>query len=460
MSLLGAMNTAISGLNAQSAAFGNISDNVANSQTVGFKGIDTSFQDYLTVSNASVNQSGSVVATPQYLNNVQGTVATSSDALGLAITGQGFFPVSQPIATVGSTTTFSPTPYYSRTGDFQMDKNGYIVNSSGQYLNGWAVTGTPPVVSRNAVAPIQVSQGVYNPIATSTVTLAANLPATPTAGTATATSPISSQVNVYDSLGTPHTVTLDWTQSMTVAAPITAIPNQWTATVSVPDDKSAGALAGTVRGTATVTFGTNSASAGTIGTIAALTGVGMPAATIPPTPALPGALNSPASISFSSDFGQGPQTVTLDIGTFGGSTGLTQYAGTDYSLRGLSQNGVPPGAFSSISTTAAGDIAVNYDNGQSRTIARVPIVTFESPNTLQRQNGQSFTATLASGNAQTQDAGTNGAGGLVVQSVEQSNVDIAQQFSKLIVAQQAYSANTKLITSADQMLQQTINMKQ
>ena len=120
---------------------------------------------------------------------------------------------------------------------------------------------------------------------------------------------------------------------------------------------------------------------------------------------------------------------------------------------------MPPGSFSSISTNSSGDISVNYDNGQSRPIARVPIVTFASPDALQRQDGQSFTATIASGAALTQDAGTNGAGNLVTGSVEQSNVDIAQEFSKLIVAQRAYSANTKLVTTADELLQQTIDMK-
>lgn len=435
MSLFGAMNTAISGLNAQSAAFSNISDNVANSQTTGFKGVETSFLDYLTVSNASTNESGAVVAQPEYMNNVQGTVAQTSDPLGLAITGQGFFPVSQPAGTSGGQVQFSPTQYYSRTGDFQMNKSGYIVNSAGQYLNGWSVNSVTGVVNRNAVAPIQVSQTVYNPVATSQVTLSANLPATPAAGT-----PVSSQVNVYDGLGTPHTVTLNWTQNAA---------NDWVVSINVPDDTAAAA-----RGTAEVKFGVTSGNPvadGTVGSLGNTTG-SVTAATY--------SANSPAMLTFTDDFGQGPQTINLNLGNFGQSTGLTQYAGTSYSLRGLSQDGVPPGSFSSISTNSAGDIAVNYDNGQSRTIARVPIVTFASPNTLQRQNGQSFTATQASGNPLTQDAGTNGAGGLVTGSIEQSNVDIAQQFSKLIVAQQAYSANTKLVTTADQMLQQTINMKQ
>ncbi len=108
MSLFGAMNTAISGLTAQSSAFSNIGDNVANSQTVGFKRVDTAFEDYLTTSTPLVNQSGAVVARPNYINTVQGTVAQSDQPLNLAISGQGFFAVSQETSSANGVGTFDP----------------------------------------------------------------------------------------------------------------------------------------------------------------------------------------------------------------------------------------------------------------------------------------------------------------------------------------------------------------
>jgi flagellar hook-basal body protein len=194
MSLFGAMNTAISGLNAQSNAFGNISDNVANAETIGYKRVDTNFIDYLTTSNASVNAPGSVVARPDYVNNVQGTVTQSDNPLGLAIAGQGFFAVSQKTGEANSLPTFSPQKYYTRAGDFQMDKNGYLVNSANEALNGWPVDPASGVVNQNTLAPIQVTQTVYNPVATSTVTLAANLPATPAVDTVA--TPLSSDIDV------------------------------------------------------------------------------------------------------------------------------------------------------------------------------------------------------------------------------------------------------------------------
>nr|WP_294550699.1 flagellar hook protein FlgE [uncultured Rhodopila sp.] len=442
MSLFGAINTAISGLGAQSTAFGNISEDVANSQTVGFKRVDTSFVNYLTTSTPTENEPGSVVATPDYVNNVQGTITQTDNPLGMAIAGQGFFAVSKATSDVNNVPTFNPQQYYTRAGDFSMNAAGYLVNSAGLYLNGWSVDPATSAVNQNALAPIQVSQSTYNPVATSSVTLAANLPATPTTGTATAASPLSSDITVYDSLGTAHTVALNWTKNAT---------NDWTVQVSVPDNTTGT----TDLGAADVQFGSTSGNAvadGTIGSVAA-------SATDPGTVTTStyGA-GATSSLSFTADFGTGAQTIQVNLGTYGGTNGVTQYAGTSYSLLGLTQNGIPPGSFSGVTTQANGDVVVNYNNGQSRTIAQIPIVTFNAPNALQSQNGQSFTATTESGTPLAESAGTSGAGNIVTGSVEGSNVDIATEFSNLIVAQQAYSSNAKVVTTANQMLQATLQM--
>lgn len=435
MSLFGAMNTAITGLGAQSAAFGNISDNIANSQTTGYKGVETTFIDYLTESTATQNQPGAVVTRPHYTNSVQGTLSQSSNPLAMAIAGQGFFPVSHLSSQAGSQLTFSNIPYYTRAGDFSLSSTGYLVNGSGEFLNGWSVDATTGTVNRNAINPIQVTQTVDRPVATTQLALSANLPATPATSGA-----VTSQVNIYDSLGTAHTVVLNWTQTAA---------NTWTVAINVPDDINNAAV-----GTAQVTFGPtasgNPVPDGTVGSIGSttgtVTGVGYAAGSV-------------ASMTFTTDFGNGAQTIDLDIGTYGQSSGVTQYAGSTYTLRGLTQNGVPPGSFSGVSTTSSGGIVVNYDNGQSRQIAQVPIIMFNAPDGLQREDGQSFTATQASGTALANDAGSSGAGSIVTGSVEQSNVDIATEFTRLIVAQRAYSANAKMITTADDMLQQTLDLK-
>jgi flagellar hook protein FlgE len=568
MSLFGAINTAVSGLTAQSTSFGNISEDVANSQTTGFKRVDTSFTDYLTTSTATNNVPGAVVAQPVYVNSVQGTVTQTDNPLGMAVAGQGFFAVSQPTGELNGVTTYNPQQFYTRVGDFTMNSTGFLVNSAGQYLNGWNVDPTTGVANQNAVVPIQVNQSTYNPVATQNVTLSANLPATPAAGSGTNASPLSSQITVYDSLGTAHSVVLNWVQNSV---------NNWTVKVEIPDAQSTlgnGTTPNyTFAGQATVLFGNVASGLPAAGTIVSVTPVPAPTATSTTSPSsgtksdtfvsggsdgnggylytetkddgsgsatgltttnwdipagyfnstttsatpsgsdtittpsvnadgtitftdtdgtgaatvvrtitIPpnggGTLAAPvtngvtdpekyvagattqaaAALTLTTNFGSGDQTINLNLGTFGGTTGVTQFAGTTYSLLGLTQDGVPPGSFSGVTAQDNGNVIVNYNNGQTRTIAQIPLTTFNAPDSLQSQNGQSFTATPASGSPLTEAVGTNGAGSLVVGSVEGSNVDIASEFTKLIVSQQAYSSNAKVVTTANTMLQATLQM--
>jgi flagellar hook protein FlgE len=435
MSLFGALNTAVSGLSAQSAAFGNISDNVANSQTTGYKAVNTNFIDYLTTSTATNNEPGAVSALPSYTNSVQGTITQNSDPLAMAISGQGFFAVSESagVSTTGQP-VFSAQTYYTQAGDFQMNDSAYLVNGAGQYLQGWTVNPQTNVANQSQLAPIQITQTQFNPVSTLNVDLSANLPATPAANT-----PVSSQVDVYDALGNAHVLTLNWTQNAN---------NDWTVAISSPS-----ALTPAI-GSAEVQFGTaspNGTNAGTIGAFGVLSGT-VTATTF--------AASQPATLTLTTDFGSGPQTININMGDFGQANGVTQFAGTEYTLRSISQDGVAPGAFTGISINPSGAVVANYNNGQTETVAQVPIITFSAPDALQRQNGQAFTATTNSGNAITQAENTNGAGSLVIGSVESSNVDIATQFSDLIIAQQAYGANAKVVTTADQLLQTTINMIQ
>lgn len=430
MSLFGSMTTAISGLTAQARALGHISDNVANSQTVGFRRTDTNFVSYLTDSSQNLHRPGSVVARPDYTNTSPGPIEQTENPLSLAIAGQGFFSVALPTGTANGQTAFDERQFFTRAGDFQLNRDGYMVNGAGYYLQGWA-TNTAGEPDRTSIQPIRVSELVFNPIATGTIELAANLPASGTAAVAT-------PINVYDSLGALQPMTLTWTP--------TATANTWTLDISAP---GAGGSLGTIQ----VQFGqaaTPAAPDGTIGGFAAATG------TLAGSTAT---LGDPAAVTFSADFGQGPQTMTLNLGAFGAARGVTQYDGDEYELRNIAQDGVPLGAYSSLAVRDNGDVAINYDNGQSRVIARVPITTFNNPDALQRLDGQAFMRTLESGEARTTDPASNGAGRLAISSVERSNVDIASEFSKLIVAQRAYTANTKIVTASDEMLQDTINMR-
>lgn len=433
MSLFGAMNTAISGLTAQSAAFGNIGDDVANSQTIGFKRIDTTFADYLTTSTALHSEPGAVVARPNYINTVQGTVTQTDNPLDLAISGQGFFAVSRP---VGSSTAGAPEfraqNEYTREGDFNLNKDGYLVNASGDFLNGF-VTNAAGALDLTQTQPIQIGQSGYSPVPTASATLSANLPASPDG------SAIATQIPIVDALGRAQTLNLSWT-------PVAGSNNTWTA--SITQGGSATPL-----GSATIAFGAAGDPTAPEGTVSSVVSGGgtVTGSTF--------ALGSAATLGVTANFGAGAQAVTLDLGHFGKADGLTQFNGTAYSLRSLTQDGVAPGSYDGVAMHPNGDVVVNYDNGQSRVVARVPVVTFGNANALQRDDGQAFKATRDSGAPQTVQSGTNGAGSLVASSTESSNVDIAREFTNLIVAQRAYTANTKLVTTADELLQATIDMK-
>lgn len=175
--------------------------------------------------------------------------------------------------------------------------------------------------------------------------------------------------------------------------------------------------------------------------------------------AVAGNAGNPAVISFQVDYGSGPQTVTLDLGSYNGTNGVTQFQGTDMKVTSLLQDGSPQGTFQDLEINSSGEVVANYDNGRRTILARIPFVMFANANALDRMSGNVFTETVESGEARLADIQTDGAGALMISSLESSNVDIAEEFTKLIVAQRAYTANTRVITTTDEMTTNIINTK-
>ena len=449
MSLYSSMNTAISGMTAQSRALGHISDNVANSQTVGFKRTDTNFVSLITESNNDIHRPGTVLARPDFTNQIQGNIEQVENPLALAISGDGFFTTALPVGTgTDDELNFDARNFYTRAGDFNRNDKGYMVNGSGYVLKGWPVT--DGVVDKTRLVPIQIEEDVFTPTPTEELQFVGNL-------NANGTTAQSTSIQVIDSLGNARTVTLTFTPTALTG------DNTWTLSIVAPDaDTYTGAPVGTPTGTLgslTLQFGQD--PAGTAldqadGTLANFT---------TPVGSLTGSTvgtGLPANITFTADFGTGNQTFSLNIGNFGSPGGLTQFAksGTSgLSVSSFTQDGIPLGAFSSVSTGKNGDIRINYDNGQNRVIARAPLTLFADPDKLERLDGQAFLRSNESGEARDVEAGEDGSGLLTTRAVERSNVDIASEFSKLILAQRAYSANTKIVTTADELLQETLNMK-
>lgn len=435
MSLFSALTVAVGGLNAQSQAIGNISDNISNTSTIGFKRIDTRFESLVTESSLESNSPGGVRATPAYQNNIQGNLISSQTSTNLAISGAGFFAVRRASSDATSTTTFTQEDFYTRRGDFNLNKDGYLVNGSGYYLVGYSVNSATLAVDTSQANPIQISALLDNPVATSGVDYAANLPAGAVTGSAFPTSTIL----VYDSLGNTHPMEFTWTKA--------AGTNDWTLDLDVDD--------AAVPLNRQMTFNFNSAApAGTLNTITNAGGSG-PAVTIIP----PVAPDNQALISFTLDFGgAGTQTVTVDFGNYDLATGVTQFADDTISVTSLEQNGIPRGSFQDVAVDEDGFVTLNYDNGRSRTLFQIPIVQFFAPNNLQRQDGGAFSRTVQSGTPRFSAPGTVGAGTIVSSSLEGSNVDIADEFTKMIQSQRIYSANARTITTTNSMLEEVINV--
>ena len=214
------------------------------------------------------------------------------------------------------------------------------------------------------------------------------------------------------------------------------------------------ATGGTTPAHIQMTFGTEPENVGTITSIStAKVGSGTAVTSANQS------VGADANITFTVDYGFGPQQITLNVGQIGKSGGVTQYAGSEINVTQLVQDGASRGQFKEVVYGDNGDVIVNYDNGRSRIIGRIPVVTFNNPNALQREAGGVFIETEDGGRPNFNDPDTNGAGAVIANSVESSNVDIADEFTKLIVTQRTYSANTKIVTTSDEMLQEVLGLK-
>ncbi|CAO3377769.1 flagellar hook-basal body complex protein [Azospirillum argentinense] len=212
--------------------------------------------------------------------------------------------------------------------------------------------------------------------------------------------------------------------------------------------------AGTTPAHVLLNFGTDPGNVGTITSISTAkvgTGTAVTSANQ--------AVGADANVTFTVDYGFGPQQITLNLGKIGKSGGVTQFAGNEINVRELVQDGASRGQYKEVVYGDNGDVIVNYDNGRSRVIGRIPVVTFNNPNALQREAGGVYIETDDGGRPNFNDPDTNGAGAVVANSVESSNVDIADEFTKLIVTQRTYSANTKIVTTSDEMLQEVLGLK-
>jgi flagellar hook protein FlgE len=458
MGIFGALNTAVNGMRAQAFALENISGNIANSQTIAYKREDTSFIDLIPDAPANKQFGGNVIANSRATNTIQGDIQSSATGTFMAINGSGYFVVEKPTGFSGNQPTFSGNDLYSRRGDFTTDQNGYLVNGAGYYLKGIPVDPTTGNLTGSAPTLLQFSNAFLPPEPTTTIQYEANLPSLPLtlnynatvadsellapAATYTAGDPrlpggvvygsnvaqfegdsiSGGAIVAYDATGAAVNINLRWAKTLNAPTETWNLFYETDSTAATAADPTTTPAWRNVGEDYTFTNGQIDSS-------------------VPTTITLPG-VTTVNGVSLG--------TVTIQHG----AAGLSQFADNNgtVEVNVLQQNGFPAGSLESVSVNDKGRVVGTYSNSRTVDLAEVTLATFNGANYLKRLDGGAFAATSESGTA------SYGAAGQVVgSSLEGSNSDIGDEFTKLIVTQQAYSANTRVISTSNEMVQDLLN---
>lgn len=402
----------LSGLNAASKNLEVIGNNVANANTIGFKQSRAEFAD--VYANSLTGGGASQIGIGTKLSTVaqqftQGNISSTSNSLDVAINGGGFFRMSNN----GEIT-------YSRNGQFQMDKDGFIVNASSNRLTGYAADANG-VLSTGAPTEININTADIAPVTTTSVSATVNLDSTNTTLTAAGFNPAdpttyhnSTALSVYDSLGNEHAL-----QSYFVKTGA----GQWN-------------VFNTVDGVSTTTLPAPTS-------VMTFTGTGVAPTSVPATP----------TVTFTPTTGAtGPQSIALDYAN------STQF-GSAFSVTSPTQDGYSSGILAGFNISKNGDIVGRYTNGQSQTLGQVVLADFTNPNGLQQIGNNSWAETADSGPAVVGEPTSGGLGVLQSSAVEDSNSDLTAELVNMITAQRVYQANAQTIKTQDQVLQTLVNLR-
>ncbi|RQT34032.1 flagellar hook protein FlgE [Burkholderia contaminans] len=407
----------LSGLAGASNALDVIGNNIANANTVGFKSSTAQFADMYA--NSVATSTNTQIGIGTTLNAVaqnfgQGTINTTNSSLDVAINGNGFFQMSNN----GVTT-------YSRDGTFQRDKNGFIVDSQGRNLMGYAAN-NGGVINTAQTVPLQAPTTNIAPTATTKISAQFNLNSqdtvptkTPFSATDNTTYNYSTSIQVYDSLGGSQAVNMYFVKSAA---------GTWEA--------YAGVQGGATTDLGTVNFNSSGAIQSTT------TGT-------PPTPT-----TSVGQFQFTvpnTDGSATPQSLTLDL------TGTTQYGGKD-GVNNLAQDGYASGTLTTYTIGTDGKLTGNYSNGQTAVLGQIALANFNNPNGLVNLGGNQYAESSASGVPQISAPGSTNHGTLQGSALENSNVDLTSQLVNLITAQRNYQANAQTIKTQQAVDQTIINL--
>jgi flagellar hook protein FlgE len=417
--------TGLSGLDANSRYLDSIGNNVANSNVAGFKQSSLSFSDIYANSlsgGSSTGQIGlgtNVASVDQQFG--QGSITSTANPLDLAINGNGFFQTSSA-STAGSIS-------YTRNGQFQVDRNGYIVNAEGQFLQGYTLPAGSSGVSTTSglvtatTAPIQLPTTGVSAKATSKSVLEANLNASATIPQVATFDPTNASsynnvtsMNVFDTLGNPHTISLYFAKNA---------PNTWNVYATM--DNSA----------ATVTPKSAAIAFNSSGVL-----------TTPATKAFSLSLDTSSATASTT-----PQSISFDLSK------LSQYGGQPFGVTSNTQDGYTSGRLTGYNVDTDGTVNGTYSNGQKLILGQVVLQTFRNTDGLVPIGNNRWLESQNSGQPTANTPGTGVAGSLQSSALEQSNVDLTKELVNMIVAQRAYQANAQTIKTEDQILSTLVNLR-
>lgn len=431
MSLYGALNIGVAGLNATSAALSATSSNIANVNTVGYKNQSANFETFLNTPGLAGNSSAGVSALISQDVTTQGLPTNTSSPTDLSISGNGFFVVTTNANGTG-------VQEYTRAGSFTPDENGNLKNAAGLYLLGWKLDsqGNVPTDSSD-VTLINTSQLSGKAAASTSISLQANLKAGSTVDATyaagdmtngTATPDFTRTVNVYDSQGGLQPVTFSF---------IKTGANTWAYEASYAGAASNLTTTGPIS-TGTIAFNPDGSLANVNGQTPASGSINM---TIP--------WDTTTS-------GLAPQTLKIDLGTVGVADGLSQF--DTPSTLSSTVDGSAFGSVTGVTVSQDGTVTAQFSNGLQQDVYKIPLATFTNPDGLGQVNGNAYIVTKGSGVANINAADAGSAGQINAKSLESSTVDLATEFTNLITTQRAYSAAARIVTTADQMLQELEQM--
>jgi flagellar hook protein FlgE len=434
MTISSSLNAGVMGLSVNATKLATISDNVANSGTIGYKRAAADFVSMVIAETPAAYSAGGVRVETVRLADEQGALFATGSSTDLAIAGRGFLPVTQSYD-VGDQAGDRPLLLTS-TGSFRADNKGFLVTPGGAALLGWPVTadGTVGDVTRRSASdlvPININTSELAAEPTTDVRLGINLPAAATEAGGSG-DPYTLPIEAFDNLGRIQTIDAVFTPQV----PAAGASNRWTMELIDNSQVPPASI-----GTLDIEFSNLNPGGGTIANVTAGGG-----ATYDP-------LTGEVDVSWL-DVGN---DLTIDIGAIGEAGAISQFSEVFRPIN-VVRNGAPAGDFSRVEVDESGRMEAIYETGFRRFIYQVPVADVPNPNGLSAADNQSFRVSQESGDFYLHDAGDGAVGGIAGFALVESTTDLGTELTDLIRTQRAYASNASVIRSVDEMLQETTNI--